>query len=68
MIDSTPLRAWTSGCWWGFGSLVGLRLGRAHISAQYELPSALALLGSQPPRPHRAWNQSSSVLSLKLWE
>jgi len=19
MIDSTPLRAWTSGCWWGSG-------------------------------------------------
>jgi len=27
MIDSTPLRAWTSGCWRVFGVLVGLRLG-----------------------------------------
>jgi len=26
MIDSTPPGAWTSGCWWWFGSLVVLRL------------------------------------------
>ena len=26
MIDPTPLRTWTSGCWRGFGALVGLRL------------------------------------------
>jgi len=30
MIDSTPPRAWTSGCWWWFGSLVGCGCEPAH--------------------------------------
>jgi len=38
MIDSTPPRAWTSGRWWEFGALVGLRLQNRRIAASSVAP------------------------------
>src|SRR5438067_11724744 len=60
MIDSTPLRAWTSGrgrgsaCWWGFGCEPSHRgvLGRAHTT-RYERslrPCAARFATAQDPQ------------------
>src|SRR5437763_13490492 len=62
MIDSTPLRAWTSGCgrgsacWWGFGCEPSHRfvLGRAHTT-RYERslrPCAARFAAAQNTQGH----------------
>jgi len=43
MIDSTPLRAWTSGCWWGSGRWWGC----ASASAWSQMPRT-AVKGVRP--------------------